>query len=235
MLQPSKYRALLGRSLPALIMALLSMGRPSPTRADVPVDLDGGNIAHNLSRAQAQCKVLRTVGAGMCRIPVSPGDYGLETGQPRRERLDDLILLFEYYTRWHPELYGRDRRFVIGRAYAERFGPYRRWLTTKGIRNWGVRFYSAINEPTWKANNPTPSLLRNMPKPWRVWQNPEAWTRHPGATFMVQGVPPEAVRLSVYGWDGLRQSTRVNARSSTEVDQLSPGKTYMFLANGESL
>ncbi len=139
----------------------------SPTKADVPETLGGGNIDRNLAKAEVKFKALNAVGAGMCRIPVSPGDYGLDTGQPYPERLDELILLahqhriepillFEYYTRWHPKLHDHARWSLIGRAYAERFQPNSEWLKSKGIAGWGVRYYSAINEPTWKSNNPTP-------------------------------------------------------------------------------
>jgi hypothetical protein len=149
-----------------LIMMLMGTVCPSAT-ADIPATLGGGNIGRNLQKAKLQLKALNTVGAGMCRIPVSPGDYGLDSGHPHPERLDDLILLahrhgiepiflFEYYTRWHPKLHDRGRWSTIGRAYARRFQPNSDWLKSKGIRDWGVRYYSAINEPTWKSNNPTP-------------------------------------------------------------------------------
>lgn len=139
----------------------------SPTEADVPATLGGGNISRNLPKAELQFKVLNTVGAGMCRIPVSPGDYGLGAGQPHPERLDELILLthqygiepivlFEYYTRWHPKLHGHERWFAIGQAYARRFQPNSDWLKSEAIRDWGIRYYGAINEPTWKSNNPKP-------------------------------------------------------------------------------
>jgi hypothetical protein len=135
--------------------------------ADVPSQLGGGNLSKNLDKAKVQIQALQAVGVGMCRIPVSPGEYGLDDGKPQPQRLDDLILLlhesgiepillFEYYTRWHPELHGHGRWTVIGEAYAERFEPNSDWLREHEIENWGVRYYSAINEPTWKSNNPTP-------------------------------------------------------------------------------
>ena len=146
-----------------LLAAATSFAAPTT----IPEMLGGGNIHHNLQRAEPQLKALNTVGAKMCRIPVSPGDYGLETGEPHPERLDKLILLadqhgiepillFEYYTRWHESLQGSERWRTIGRAYAARFAPDSDWLKSKGISGWGVRYYSAINEPTWKSNNPTP-------------------------------------------------------------------------------
>jgi hypothetical protein len=135
-------------------------------RADVPASIGGGNL-HGVSKATVQLKALNAVGAGMCRFPVSPSDYGLDSGQPHPERLDTLmllahrhgiepILLFEYYTRTNPSLHDAARWQVIGRAYARRFQPNSDWLKSQGVHDWGVRYYSAINEPTWKSNNPTP-------------------------------------------------------------------------------
>jgi hypothetical protein len=66
------------------------------------------------------------------------------------------IFLFEYYTRWNGELGGRDKWDSIGRAFAERFRPNSLWLKSQGVTDWGVVYYSAINEPMWQANNPTP-------------------------------------------------------------------------------
>ena len=50
--------------------------------ADVPATLGGGSISHSLSKAKVQLRVLNTVGVGMCRVPVAPNDYGLDSGQP---------------------------------------------------------------------------------------------------------------------------------------------------------
>jgi hypothetical protein len=425
---------------PAVFTILMLVGMICPpTGADVPANLGGGNIGRNLSKAKLQLKALNTMGAGMCRVPVSPADYGLDSGQPHPERLDDLILLmhqygiepillFEYYTRWHPKLYDYARWFVIGRAYADRLRPNSDWLKSKGIQDWGVRYYSAINEPTWKSNNLTPiprkdyvaalegladgvhsvnndlkvnpggwiegSLRRgehvhskavaplfnngklcavgihrywdveyvpmkgrydwslqnqfeevkrktsittdvafytdemNVKKrkitetqaardfltalwdglgvvgkngqrvtefamPWNlfnlttkdqnyglcsqidpwtpvargkvvqlvceltrgmdfvscdprgkgefvlegtgkklwVWQNREAWTNHLGKTFTIRDIPAGATELSVYGWDGLCQTIKLDNKQSCKIQHLNPGETYMFLAS----
>jgi len=421
-----------------LIVILLAM-ICSLARANVSATLGGGNIGRNLRKAELQFKALRTVGAGMCRIPVSPGDYGLDTRQPHPERLDELILLthrygiepivlFEYYTRWHPKLNGHEQWFTIGQACAQRFQPNSDWLKSKGIRDWGIRYYSAINEPTWKSNNPTPipaedyaaalegladgvhavngdlkvnpggwiegSLRRgehvyskavaplfnkgklcaigihrywdvdyipmkdrydwslqsqfeevkrkagitadvafysdemNVKKreitedeaardfltalwdglgvvgekgqrvtefvmPWNlfnlttkdknyglcsqldpwtpvargrvvqlvceltkgmdfvscdpkgkgefvlegtgrklwVWQNRKAWTNHSGTTFTIRDIPSGATKIEVYGWDGLSQTIKLDDGRSCEIQHLSPGETYMFLAS----
>ena len=149
-----------------LIAFLVPLTTASALRADVPATIGGGNL-HSVPKAGEQLKALNAVGAGMCRFPVSPNDYGLDSGRPRPERLDKLmllahehgiepILLFEYYTRTNRSLHDAARWQVIGKAYAERFQPNSDWLKSQGIHGWGVRYYSAINEPTWKANNPTP-------------------------------------------------------------------------------
>ena len=72
----SETTALLARTLCAI---LLTAGVLSPSKADLPATLGGGNIIGNLSKADVKFKALNGVGVGMCRIPVSPGDYGLET------------------------------------------------------------------------------------------------------------------------------------------------------------
>ncbi len=114
--------------------------------ADIPSRMGGGNVSASgqLAGATAQFKVLKLVGAGMCRIPVSGNDYWADPkGTPRPERLDGLmrlahehgirpILLFEYYTRWNRELGGRDKWFAIGKAYAQRFRPEQRMAGVAG-------------------------------------------------------------------------------------------------------
>jgi hypothetical protein len=171
--ESTMLRAPHGRSMGAALLRLL-LSLPlvvvftSPALADIPGILGGGNIdnARDPARAQAKLQALNAVGVGMCRIPVSPNDYHAD-GEPRPERLDGLVLLvhqhglapiflFEYYTRWNGELGGREKWHSIGRAFAERFRPDSPWLASQGIRDWGVVFYSAINEPMWRANNPTP-------------------------------------------------------------------------------
>ena len=136
--------------------------------ADVSRCVGGGNLAPgDAGRIEQQLKLLETLGAGFCRVTVHAGDYWPADGRPRPERYDELILqahrhrvepmlLFEYYTRWNRPLGGYNKWHAIGRAFAERFGPNSTWLRSKGITDWGVRYYSAINEPMWRSNNPQP-------------------------------------------------------------------------------
>lgn len=146
------------------------LAAPAARAGDIPGRLGGGNIesGRDLQKGAKKLEVLRQLGAGMCRIPVSAHDYWAgPQGAPHPERLDALIklahahgvtpiLLFEYYTRHGGELGGHDKWFKIGQAYAGRFKPGSEWLRSQGIRGWGVTFYSAINEPMWRANNPAP-------------------------------------------------------------------------------
>jgi hypothetical protein len=130
----------------------------------IPKMIGGGNI-HPGGDA-VKFNALKTLGAGMCRIPISPGDYW-NGSRATPERTDNGILmahengitpmiLFEYYTRWNGDLGSSEKWEGIGRAFAERFRPNSQWLTSRGIEDWGVTFYSAVNEPMWRDNNPTP-------------------------------------------------------------------------------
>ncbi len=133
-------------------------------QADVPARIGGGNVPPGADKAKFAA--LNAVGAGMCRIPISPNDY-YRDGRATPEKADAAVLmahehgitpmfLFEYYTRWNDNLGGYDKWHAIGRGFAERFGPDSDFLTSRGIKDWGVCFYSAVNEPMWRSNNPTP-------------------------------------------------------------------------------
>jgi len=154
-------------SVIALCFPLFS---PASARAETTVGqiIGGGNVTLRESDYSRKFEILEKLGAGMCRIPVNESIYdpSKEKG-PQPERLDAVILaahrhgiepilLFEYYTRWNGPLGGSDRWQAIGRAFAERFAPGSEWLRSQGIARWGVQTYSAINEPMWRANNPTP-------------------------------------------------------------------------------
>lgn len=136
----------------------------SACHADPAERLGGGNIS--LRGDDAKLNVLEQLGAGMCRIPIDPRAYwNGERATP--EKADRVVLsayrhritpvfLLEYYTRWHGELGGYDKWLAIGRAFARRFRPGSEWLKSQGAGDWGVTFYSAVNEPMWRDNNPTP-------------------------------------------------------------------------------
>lgn len=126
--------------------------------------IGGGNISHRGD--EAKLKVLKQLGAGMCRVPVDVRAYW-DGKRATPEKADHVVLsayrhgvtpifLFEYYTRWHGELGNYEKWFAIGRAFAQRFRPGSDWLRSKEADNWGVTFYTAINEPMWRDNNPSP-------------------------------------------------------------------------------
>lgn len=76
-------------------------------------------------------------------------------------------------------------------------------------------------------------VLEGAGKKLWVWQNRKAWTNHPGTTFTIRDIPANSTKLSVYGWDGLRQTVDVAGKRTIQVQQLSPGETYMFLATSQ--
>lgn len=137
--------------------------------AEPPVEnvlsmLGGGNI--RVPPRAEQFETLARIGAGMCRIPIGPNDY-YHDGRPSPERIDQAVLmahrhgvtpmlLLEYYTRFHGELGDGERWRDIGRAFAARFRPGSEWLKSEGVEDWGIAVYTAVNEPMWKDNNPTP-------------------------------------------------------------------------------
>jgi len=130
--------------------------------------MGGGNFNPNrLDQAALHFDILNQIGAGLCRVTVSENEYYPQNGTPAPDRFDDLILLahkqgiepmllFEYYTKWNGPLGGHDKWFKVGQTFAQRFAPNSPFLKSRGIDDWGITFYSAINEPMWKDNNPTP-------------------------------------------------------------------------------
>lgn len=63
-----------------------------------------------------------------------------------------------------------------------------------------------------------------------VWQNRKGWSSLRGTRFEVRGIPPQATRLEVYGWDGLRRTIELGAADRIIVADLEPEQTHMFLA-----
>ncbi len=136
----------------------------------IPSRMGGGNImlARDLQQAERQFRALQAAGVGMCRFPIGKNDYWTPPrGRPSPERHDALVLaahrhgvqpimLFEYYTRWHGEIGDRKQWRQIGRAYARRFRPNSSFFKEHGIEDWGIDFFTAVNEPMWRDNNPTP-------------------------------------------------------------------------------
>ena len=74
-------------------------------------------------------------------------------------------------------------------------------------------------------------VLNGSGKKMWVWQDRVNWTNHPGSTYTVNGIPPGATTLEVYGWDGLRSTINLSGQTSYTVTNLPGDETYMFLVN----
>ncbi len=136
--------------------------------ADVPL-MAGANGGHLENYPH-----MKTLGLGMVRIgtnqywdktKANPESLDKEVLAALKNGIEPLIL-FEYYTRFGMkrsgeqfDLGGYDRWKEIGRAFAERFSPNSSWLLSNGIKNIGVRTYTALNEPYWQANNWRPYTM----------------------------------------------------------------------------
>ena len=138
-----------------------------PASADPGVMLGAGNVHSPDRQLETKFRILHTVGLRMCRIPLDGKAYWKD-GAAHPEVADaavleamrndvDPLLLLEYYTRWHGEIGDYDKWRAIGKALAERFAPGSEFLKSQGVpAGRGVTHYTAINEPMWRSNNPTP-------------------------------------------------------------------------------
>ena len=63
-----------------------------------------------------------------------------------------------------------------------------------------------------------------------VWQNYLHWTNMHGSSFALNDISTTAVKLDVYGWDGLRKTIPLSGQTSYIVPDLNADETYMFLA-----
>lgn len=88
----------------------------------------------------------------------------------------------------------------------------------------GTRFVSADPKATGVF------VLEGAGKKLGVWQNHAKWTRQPGTSFTIEGIPEGVRQIEVYERDGLRQRVTINGQTCV-VGDLLPGETYMFLAN----
>ena len=156
-----------------LAIALCLVASAGAARADVPAQIGSGNLhLTKAGKADAQLQAIVAAGAKMVRVPGDPASFwDAQTQRATPEKWDETILeahkygltpmlLFEFYTRHHlkamslEEFGQREVWSKIGQAFAERYSPNSAWLKAKGISDWGITFYSAINEPMWKGNNP---------------------------------------------------------------------------------
>jgi hypothetical protein len=147
---------------PGLLQCLLFLFVPAVALGDIPSMSGGGNFT-NGSTSTVNMKALQTIGARALRLNLYPNDYwSKSTGNSRPERIDEqmqllyqhglnpILILFEYYGNYS-ETNDAPRDsvtwFLIGRGFAQRWRPNSEYLISKGIRDWGIQVFQAINEP----------------------------------------------------------------------------------------
>ncbi|MBV6645593.1 MAG: DNRLRE domain-containing protein [Cyclobacteriaceae bacterium] len=98
-----------------------------------------------------------TLGLRSTRIAVYP-TFDSRTGNVIPQVLDNLILLLyeqgirpmllvEHYLKHNGPIGSYRKWYKIGWAFANRFSPNSPWLKNKGIKDWGIKYYTAFNEP----------------------------------------------------------------------------------------
>lgn len=143
---------------------------PGPT-----LGAGGGGIANAY-------EVMRAAKVQLARVSTYPWDYfdeASKTAKPQsfdslvvrcqRNGLDAYILCEQNVKlngdgsldlNWWNQVRGYDDWYKVGRALAERFRPNSPWLRARGITNWGVKEYSAFNEPDFTLDGARyPALL----------------------------------------------------------------------------
>jgi hypothetical protein len=174
-LQIRYARSGIGRVLAIVILGLLPVARAVAGDAEVisaPLRdrVGGGNIVTHLvgSPSKQIYAALRGVGARLGRMDSygwrdlarapTPHDFDAAMREAHRHGITPVILLeYEgsYQTLQPPQLVGSyDDWFAAGQAYAKRFRPDGEWGRENGISGWGVRVFTAINEPDVQASIP---------------------------------------------------------------------------------
>ena len=126
--------------------------------------MGGGNFTNGevYPGVLAQFRALNAAGAKMCRVNVYPSVYLVanDWGRPNPRVLDAVmaeahrhgitpVILFEYYADYYKNIgFGTRAQWqALGRAFAERYRPGGTWAREHRVTGWGVRVYSAMNEP----------------------------------------------------------------------------------------
>lgn len=152
-----------------ILILLLSLLFPSLTIGDIPSISGGGNFT-NGSTSTVKLRALQTIGARALRLNLYPHHYWNRSARDSRaERLDEqmellhqhglnpIVLLFEYYGHYSEANDApRDSAtwFLIGRGFANRWRPNSEYLVGRGILDWGIQVFQAINEPDVQSSLP---------------------------------------------------------------------------------
>ncbi|WKN45699.1 CBM96 family carbohydrate-binding protein [Tunicatimonas pelagia] len=128
----------------------------NPTAAEMmgSCDFNGGLTDVNAFNA---IEAIQAASLSYTRIGIFPERY-LQGGQVKPEVIDSLVLalyeediypmlLIEHIFADHGALGNEQKWFDIGAAFANRFRPNSDFLLSKGITDWGITQYTAVNEP----------------------------------------------------------------------------------------
>ncbi|GAB2671556.1 hypothetical protein ACFQWB_13440 [Paenibacillus thermoaerophilus] len=161
-----KYKNVLKIAQPVLLMSILltklekNPSGSGPLYDELSSLLGAGNLTNALVNETSKMDRLKELNLGWARINLYP-QYYYSNGKPLPVSLDTVMLqlyrrqispfiLFEYYGSYADigqELGDYDKWHAIGRAYAKRYAPGGDWAREQGIDDWGVRVFSALNEP----------------------------------------------------------------------------------------
>ncbi|MGI4796838.1 MAG: hypothetical protein ACRYG8_22865, partial [Janthinobacterium lividum] len=154
----------------ALASGPVSAKAASPTVSGM---VGGGNLTADLAGSQLEpmYEALHGVGARLGRM--NSYSWRDANGTPTPQTLDTAMaqawqnnvtpmVLLEYYGSYatsssHQPVGSYSQWFQVGQAMAERFRPNGVWARAHGIKNWGVRVFSAMNEPDVEQSIPLPA------------------------------------------------------------------------------
>ncbi len=130
-------------------------GQPNIDTTMGSCDFNGGEADTNAFNAS---EAIQAAGLNYTRIGIAKEEYlDNVTGAVKPEAIDEIVLLLHkegitpmLLIEHNPDngtLENEAKWKEIGTAFAERFRPNSTFLTTRGINNWGITQYQAINEP----------------------------------------------------------------------------------------
>ncbi len=122
--------------------------------------IGAGNFTNgdNSAATVSQFDALNTVGGKLARINLYPSFYYNDSTSAVNTSIDGTMLtasqkgitpivLFEYYAGYSNPIGGYSKWFSIGQTYATRYRPGGTWGVAAGVPNFGVKVFTAFNEP----------------------------------------------------------------------------------------
>ena len=122
--------------------------------------IGAGNFTNgdNSAATVSQFDALNTLGGKLARINLYPNYYYNDSTSTVNTSIDGTMLtasqkgitpivLFEYYHGYSNPIGGYSKWFSIGQTYATRYSPGGTWGVANGVPNFGVKVFTAFNEP----------------------------------------------------------------------------------------